>query len=217
MSDDTKQPKAAPTMERLIDAQRVVGEARLLRTDADPAKLTDEVCQQVCDRVRAYLKARDIRQHQVAKALGVSGSVLSTVLSGTYTHASARAVVIDLDRWLGERQAADAEPKLTQFVWTAVATEIRSVAKLAIRASHLGQDARIGLVYGDTGAGKTMALKAIEETEPGALYVCCDYYCTSPAGVLAKVARALRLEVEGQPSRRLFDACRKSWRGPRGC
>jgi hypothetical protein len=36
----------------------------------------------------------------VAKAIGVSGPVLSQVLSVTYAAATAKFVVMDLDRWL---------------------------------------------------------------------------------------------------------------------
>jgi DNA transposition AAA+ family ATPase len=204
-------PKPSP-MEKLIDAQRVVGEGRMVRTDADPTKIPDDVARAICERARAYMKERGIRQQQVAKALGVSGPVLSAVLNGTYGAATAKGVVMDLDRWLENRQAADAQPKLTEFVWTTVAQEIRSVAKLAIRASLLGQDARIGLVYGDTGCGKTMALKAIAETEPGALYICCDYNSATPPGVLGKIARALRLD-DGGPARTIANAIRSHLEG----
>ena len=189
-----------------------LGDSRLIRNDVDPADVPDDVCKQVCDAVKDYTAAKGITQIMVARALGISQPVLSAVLKGTYAAATAKAVVVDLDRWLEQRRAVDADPRLASFVWTTVAQEIRSVAKLAIRAAQLGQDARIGLVYGDTGCGKTMALKAIADTEIGAMYVCMDYNATSPAGVLGKVAAALRLTVSPRSST-LFDAIRRKLDG----
>ena len=205
----TPPTKSSDGLDRLEQAHRALGESRMIRTDAaaDPASVTPEQREAVIDRVRQYLLQHkgQYPQWQIARAIGVSSSVVSQVLSGSYKGDAAK-ICIALDGWLERRVEADATTKVADFVWTGVARQIRLAAKRAISAAEMDLDSRIGLVTGDPGCGKTKALQAIQRTTPGAILITLDFHAASPTGVLEKIAKALDLGDGIRGSRQLFDA-----------
>ena len=161
----------------------------MIRTETDPKTLTDQDVQEVIDKVKEYQKAKGVKNSQIAKALLISPTTVSEILSGKY-NADARPIVMAMDRWLERRQNSDEQPDTAKFVWTGVARQVRLAAQRAIATADAGHDTRIALVWGDPGCGKTLALQAVAETE-GAILISCDFHSASASGLIAKIARSL--------------------------
>jgi DNA transposition AAA+ family ATPase len=187
---ETDKPLDAAPLDKLLNAHRVLGESRMIRTETDPKDLTDQDIQDVIDRIKAYQKEKGAKNAQIARAIMVSPSVISQVLGGTYA-ADCRPLIVAMDRWLERRKSADDAPELVKFVLTGVARKVRLAAQRAIASADMGLDSRISLVWGDPGCGKTMALEAVAETE-NAILISCDFHAASEAGLLRKIAAQLK-------------------------
>ena len=170
----------------------------MIRDGADPESITDQQADGVLARVNAYRLAKQppMAIHRIAKAIGCSNSVLSQVLNKRYP-GDFRSVVIDLDQWLESQLKRDASPEVATFVWTSVAREIMTVAKVAATAK------KIALVYGPetSGIGKTLALKAIAAEMAGSVMITITQTNRSIGTLLQTICRAAKLDDSGS-----FDA-----------
>jgi DNA transposition AAA+ family ATPase len=162
----------------------------------------------VIELVKEYMKEKGLTQAQVARGCMVQSSVISQVLNGKY-NADPRNIIATMDRWLERRKAADEMPATSKFVWTDVACQIRLAAKRAMAAADAGIDARISLVWGDPGCGKTLALEAVAESTDAIMITCGIESTTS---IVEKIADALRIQKLGG-ARRMFDAIVERLRG----
>jgi hypothetical protein len=176
-------------IERLMDEVRIRGESRMILGD-DPTKVTEQQEQAVVEAVREYCERTGRKHAQVARSLGISPTTLSGVLNRNYK-GDWQSIVLDLDRWLEAELKRDQAPKPTEFVWTKVAEEIRTVADICSKLCG------IGLVYDryGSGIGKTLALRAIAADTAGAAFVSMQTASASPVGVLRLVGKALRVDV----------------------
>jgi DNA transposition AAA+ family ATPase len=196
-----QQPDAMPAPEaaqdvasaKMLDAQRVLGGSRMIRTETPTETITDEQVQTVIEVVKAYIKQTGCGHGPLIKALCLSSTTVSQVLGGKY-NADVRPIVAAMDRWLERRKESDARPSITSFVWIDVAKEIRMAAKLAIAAADQGLDSRIALVYGDPGCGKSLALEAIAESE-NAIHITCGTDVMSARAIMEKIGEALRIAM----------------------
>jgi hypothetical protein len=190
-----------PVIEVLTDRERVIGANRMFTDGKDAASITEEEAKLVIQQVELYLQAKrtsktgkpELSRKDVARALGYSAGVVSEVLNSNYK-GDWRSVILDLDRWLDIQLKSDAAPAASSFIWTSVAQEIETVARLVTQLR------RIGLVYGpDTpGIGKTMALQALNQVLPGSILVTVDKAHANPTGLLRALATALRLGETGK-------------------
>jgi hypothetical protein len=200
-------PQNKPIIDVLIDRERVIGATRMFLDGKDAATITAEESKLVIQQVELYIKERRLSRKEVARAIGYSPGVISEVLSGDYK-GDWRSVILDLDRWLDQQAKSDSAPTGTQFVWTEVAREIETVARL------VGQLRKIGLVYGpDTpGIGKTMALQALNQVIPGSVLITIDKVHANPTGLLRAIAGGLRIQIS-KGNRWLYDRIVEKLRG----
>ena len=173
-------------IDRLVQDSRVRGQARVFPQGTPLEKVTRDAADQVIAAVTGYLTESGMSRSSLAKALGISASTLGMVLNGSYP-GNWRGVILDLDRWLEEQEKRDAAPRESAFVLTKVAEEILTVADAAVTLQT------IGLVFGMSGAGKTMALKAIAAEKPGSILVTAEKMVTSPSELLRAIARQMRI------------------------
>ena len=112
-------------------------------------------------KVRQYMEAHSASQAAVARAASIGSSTLSQFLSGTYTGDS-DAVAEKLLDWMRREERRAERPSIGDqvVVETSVYRRIRSIVRLA----HQERD--IGVVVGEAGLGKTLALEAYEEKHP---------------------------------------------------
>lgn len=186
-------------IEILIQRDRIVGESRMIPEGMDVAAITPDLAQKVIHQVELWCKEKKLSRRDVGRAIGYSAPVISEVLGGKYA-ADWRPIVKDLDAWLdGEFKRAKA-PTTTQFVWTSVADEIRTVAGLVCQLKT------IGLVYGPetAGIGKTLALQAIHAGMPGSIFMTVDKVHANPTGLLRAIARAMQIN-DARANRALYD------------
>jgi hypothetical protein len=188
-----------PIIDVLIDRERVIGATRMFLDGKDAATVTQDEARLVIQQVELYIKDRKLSRKDVARAIGVSPGVISEVLASKY-QGDWRSVILQLDRWLDQQAKADDAPGGTKFIWTSVANEIATVAKL------VSQLRKIGLVYGpDTpGIGKTMALEALNQVLPGSMLITIDKAHANPTGLLRAIARVLRI-TDGRRNATLYD------------
>lgn len=173
----------------------------MIAEGTDAAQVTAEQITQVAADVELFLRNHKIPGKAAAKAIGYSPGVVSEFLKGTYK-GNGGQVAIDFENWLVEEEQRRARPQTTQFTWTNVAMEIKSVANYCL-------DYRtIGLVYGpDTsGIGKTTALQAIhQELGPRrSSLATIDKVDANPTGLLKKLCDAMHVDHGGTNKRR-FD------------
>lgn len=187
----------------LLDRERIRGATRMIAEGTDAASVTNEQIRQVAADVELFCKRHDIKGKALAKAVGYSPTTISEFLAGKYAGKSGQ-VAIDLEGWLVEEEQRRARPATTQFVWTNVALEIKSVANYALDRRS------IALVYGpDTsGIGKTTALRAIhQEMGPRrSSLVTIDKVDANPTGLLKKLCKGLGIQDSGSNKQR-FDRC----------
>lgn len=163
--------------------------------EGTPAEnVTKEQAEQVIRNVEAYRTHAGLSTTKIGRAIGYGASTISQVLHWKY-NGDWQEVIVDLDRWLEEQIKRDNAPRATDFVWTRVAQEIKTVADAAVTLRT------IGLVYGPTtsGIGKTMALEAIAAEKAGSIMITIEKVAANPSGLLRAIAAELRLS-QGNPS-----------------
>lgn len=197
MSDDPNNQQHP--MDRLTEQARIRGESRMIPEGKDLSAVTPAIAAEVIRRVEHYKREKKLTLEQIAKGIGMKPSTISQVLSGKY-QADARAILVDLDRWLEDQQKIDLAPKPASFVWTSVAREIETIARAAVELRT------IGLVYGPetSGLGKTTALQAIAAERPGCILITVDKVHASMTGILYLISRALRMAWQN-PTRFVFE------------
>jgi len=179
MNED-KQP-----MQRLDEQRRTLGATRVIRDGTPPENVTPEDRAAVLQALSDYRSRRGLRWYAIAKGAGMHRSALSAILCGRDV-ARWQAIIIDLDKWLEDQIKRDEAEKPAAFILTQVAQEVFTVANAAI---HLKT---IGLVWGWSGLGKTMALKAVAAEKPGSLFISVRTAAASPLGLARTIATAAR-------------------------
>jgi len=175
-------------IDQLVESNRIKGASRMIPDGILPDAVTDEMAQQVVQAILDYISDSGMSRSAVAKSMGISPTTLGLVLSLNY-RGSQQQILIDLDLWLESQLRRDAAPKVSSFVWTKVAEEIRTVGDVASTLKT------IGLVYGpeSAGMGKTLALHAIASVKPGSIYVSVEKMNATARGLLSAIAKAMKI------------------------
>jgi hypothetical protein len=181
------QPAHKP-IDQLVQSNRIKGASRIIPDDTLPDAVNDEQSAAVVQSVLDYISAAGMSRSAVARSIGLSPTVVGLVLSLTYK-GNQKQILIDLDLWLESQIRRDEAPKVSSFVWTKVAEEIRTIADVASTLKT------IGLVYGpeSSGFGKTMALEAIAAIKPGAVLVTVEKVSATASGLVASIAHAMKI------------------------
>lgn len=105
------------------------------------------------EQVRAAVESGTVTYKAVSLEIGMSATALSQFMSGSYKGDN-DSLVDSLAKWLEVRKAAAAMPAKPEFVHTQTAQSIWSTLQYAQLAK------RIAVVYGNSGVGKSEALRA---------------------------------------------------------
>jgi len=124
-----------------------------------------------------------LSQEQVARGLGLSSSVVSQFLAGKYLGDN-KQVAIRIRAWLDQELKADAAPKRSLYVQTAVAKQIQVALTAAMQSPMEPGAARIALIYGPAGIGKTYVLQAFQRMNPASIYMRVNIGATNAGGFL---------------------------------
>jgi len=166
---------------------------RAARVDRWPAAtktmkpLDEDTREAVVSNIRAFQEHHQVSTTALARWAGVSSSMLSETLAGKYRgdidrvlRASERAI----GEWL-RRQDAPIDP---MFVETRIAKDVFAIVRTTSKLQG------IGVFYGSSGIGKSMALQAVRRLDfPSAILVEVNRGAASPrmfcAAVLAQLHR----------------------------
>ncbi len=172
----------------------------MIAQGTQPKDVTPEQIDQVANDLELFCKANKITRKQVAKALGYSQGVISEFIKGTYKGDRGQ-VALDVEDWLVEEEQRRANQQATRFVWTNVATQIRSVASYCLDMR------KVGMVYGPetTGIGKTTSMLAIHQDlgPRRSTLVTVDKADANPTGLLKKILNAMRMNESGSNAQRM--------------
>lgn len=189
-----------PPINVLVDRARIRGASRMIASGTDPKDVTPEQMRQVADDLDLFCRENGVNKKSVAQATGYSAGVISEFCKGTYQGNNGK-VAIDLDDWLVEEEERRKNTQNTEFVWTNVALQIRSVAEYCL------DQKKIGLIYGPetSGLGKSTSLRAIYQRmgPRRSTLVTIDKVDASPSGLLKKILNAMHLDESGSSSMRM--------------
>ena len=188
----SEQPRIAS--DALLDRERIRGASRMIAADMDVKNVSKEQIDAVANDLALFCKTHNIKYVAAARAIGYTPGVISEFAAGHYAGNEAK-VAMDVEAWLVDEEKRRSRPATTQFTWTNVAIQIKSVA------SHCMETKKIGLVFGpeSSGIGKTTALRAIhQELGPRrSSLVTIDKVDANPTGMLRKIASAIRVTDSG--------------------
>lgn len=150
----------------------------------------------VAELLRAEMAERGVSQQQTARAIGISASVLSQFLAGSYP-GDVAAVADRARRWL-ERTARDrsASAALTagdDFVATATAQDIHRSLEYV---QSMGKPA-MTMIAGGPGIGKTLALRDFAERNTNVWIVTAEAAAARPFPFLEMVCGLFHLPTPG--------------------
>lgn len=134
----------------------------------------DAIRQQLTD----HLKAFGCSQRQAAKELGVSGTMLSFFLKGTYDGDNDR-LAQKAEQFIRMDTARRRVKQIPDICLT-----VRNTQSILQKCEIAHMNNEVVLIYGPAGCGKTTALQYYEEHHNGVVYVEADATTNSPRCVL---------------------------------
>lgn len=160
--------------------------------------------EQTQERVRSCI-ADGMTQSEVARIVGFSATRLSQFLSGKYAGdmlETAKAVNYGLDKHLQQTSA----PREPEFAHTTAARQVEEVCSYAHRMQTMG------MVHGDAGLGKSMALSKYAGEHRDAVLLTVNPTMRSAKAVLEELAEVLGLKETGT-ERRIHKAIVRTLKG----
>ena len=162
--------------------------------------------------VARIIAEEDLTQAQVAKESGINGSVLSTLIKGTYA-GDKDAQRVKLVKWLsvrGQRARARAVlPAAPGYVKCPTSETIWAAIAYAQAADAMAY------VVGVPGVGKTFTARQYRDTQPSAWLVTMSPTSAGVVPALEEIAEALGLRPEGG-ARRIEKAIARKVQGTNG-
>ena len=144
----------------------------------------------IIDALNAHIKESGQSQNAIAKAMGISSSALSQFLKGKYPGDIA-ALETKIAQFLHLSYDRETYPQAEiGFVNTSVCRSINETA----RNCHIG--GRIGIVTGDSGLGKTTAVRHYAEQNPDVVIVYGRPSITAKS-VIQEIARKVGVDPSG--------------------
>jgi DNA transposition AAA+ family ATPase len=144
----------------------------------------------VAEQLSQFIAETGTTQIAIARALGKSSTVISQYLSGTYPGA-VKEIDAAVSSFLERQTEKRTTPKrTTRFVKTTVAKKIAEVARL----THL--ECEIGVIAGDAGLGKTIAVQEYARRNPGVILIEADLGYTAKT-LFSELHRAVGYDGRG--------------------
>ena len=132
-------------------------------------------------------------QRQLSKETGLSTSVISQFLNGTYTGDNE-----EVAKTIGQYLAVDKE-RLNSVSDVQFVEKLYNTQEVLFACNYAHRNNDITLVSGDAGAGKTTALKYYAEHNTGVIFVTANACITTATAILSLICRQIGRQV---PTRR---------------
>jgi len=150
--------------------------------------------EQAREALREYMEKTGKAQSKIAKELDISSGTISMFLSGTYP--SPDRIIPKVESLLALYEEKVLAPKEPAYTETSVSKQVIQ----AITYCHL--QGKIGVVYGDAGIGKTMAIRAYAAQHPESIVITINPAYSSMSGVNDLLSD--QLGVREKTSRRIY-------------
>ena len=184
-------PSTDHPIDCLVNGDRV--QRSSVMEDNNGQSLTDQQLARIRERYASMRHTGAVTLASVCSGTGLNKSTVSQVLKGTYPsrgrgEQTISRVLRAVDKYFTTQEAiAQAPPQPTECADTHVALEMIAVAKTCIVLQS------IGVAYGSAGIGKTLALRALASTFPGAVLVTICDSADTPTQLFREMMAALRL------------------------
>jgi DNA transposition AAA+ family ATPase len=132
-----------------------------------------------------YIKTAKKSQAQIAKETGLSQTVISQFLNGTYTGDNAKAAKT-IDQYLDMEKQRSSIGGAARFY-----AELPNTLNVISTANYAHKYCDITLISGESGAGKTTALKRYADNNAGVIFVTANASATRVTSVLSAIASEL--------------------------
>lgn len=131
--------------------------------------MTEKATNKLADRLRRVMAERELSNTHIARALGVSSSVISQFLNHKYkgdTVTLANKVKHYIDSITRKERRRSGKPA---FVDTTVARRIGSL--ISNTESFSDEEGKIGIIIGDGGHGKSHCMRAYAKSNKNTIYI----------------------------------------------
>ncbi|MBB2160115.1 AAA family ATPase [Gluconacetobacter sacchari] len=145
-------------------------------------------------RVREAMEARGLTRRQVADAMGEAYQTFSAWLNGTYNGDNEKRVE-RARRWLDGLARRDRERSLVPSVPGFVQTRTASRLFAVLEGAQFGPD--MGLIAGNAGVGKTMAIEAYAAQNNNVWVITATPKKISPSAILDELAEQQGVQERG--------------------
>lgn len=116
------------------------------------------IAEEAIEKLKDYKERTGKSQAKIAKEMGVSDGAVSAFLSGTYK--AMDSMLPKVQQYLNINTKKEAAPKEPGFKHTSISDTVLNL----IAYCHVS--GKIGVVYGDAGVGKTMAIREYKANNP---------------------------------------------------
>ena len=159
-----------------------------------PMELTKSKVKEMSRKLKDFLEEEGLAQADVARAIGVSSSMISQFIKGKYP-GNTRTLVNKIVNYIDTYYRKQQHSKGKGFVETTVAKRIGTLIKTAELFSD-EKEGKIGVVIGDAGHGKSECLRQYAKANANSIYVELDDTMTSTA-MFSEIARTLKIDHIG--------------------
>jgi len=201
------------TFDMVAQDARIGRTARMLDEDQ---RLTAAQRQDIIQRCQQLIKDTDYTQAAIARELNLSNSTISELLRNRWKGTNGDKHLARIHNWIELTARRDSIIRSREFVKTAVAHEILTVAGV------VAETCQMGLIFGPARIGKTFTLRAIEgdqvfgapvlitvdesTTRPFALCrSICERFDVSRSGTFDVVFRRLTARLKDTKRMLMFD------------
>lgn len=145
-------------------------------------------------RLLEFMEKSGKTQIQVARETGLSGTVISQFISGTY-EGDNNKIADSLEKYL-----VIATERLESSDNTVFYPELRNTKTSLFAVKYAHKNCNVVLLSGDAGAGKTTALKYYTQNNTGVIFITASTCISSPTAILKEIASAIGKKATGNKS-----------------
>lgn len=156
--------------------------------------MTKEIKDCVIEAARIYMAEKGISQNELQSRSGVS--YLSSMMNGVYTYKNSRSGDIGniADKWF--QQLADyVGYKITKDYWPTTLTSQFKTIVAELKGAKT--DARVRMIIGETGCGKSYSIDRFRQNNPKGTYVITCSGQSSATSLIRRIMQSLRIDSKG--------------------
>ncbi|MEG1779279.1 MAG: AAA family ATPase, partial [Oscillospiraceae bacterium] len=144
--------------------------------------------------LQSFMKQSEKPQKQISKELGLSTSVISQFLNGTYT-GNNEEVAKAIHQYLSV-----SKERLNNVQTVVFYEELQNTRSVLFACNYAHTKNKMTLVSGDAGSGKTTALEFYSKNNTGVIMVTANSCTTSPNGILKMICGKISKQVPSNKS-----------------